>query len=36
MSSDTVTVNRETLLRILVQVENALKEVAELKRELNK
>ena len=36
MSGDTVTVNRETLLRILVQVENALKEVAALKKELKK
>lgn len=36
MSSDTVTVNRETLLRVLVQVEEALKEVAELKKELRK
>jgi len=36
MSSDTVTVNRETLLRILVQVENALEEIRQLKKEITK
>jgi len=34
--SDKVTVDRKQLLQILVQVEEALKEVAALKRELKK
>jgi len=34
--NDKVTVDRKQLLHILVQVENALKEIQELKREIRK
>jgi len=36
MSEDKVLVDRKTLLTILVQVENALKEIQELKKEIKK
>jgi hypothetical protein len=36
MSEDKVLVDRKTLLTILVQVENALKEVEQLKKEMVK
>jgi hypothetical protein len=36
MSEDKVSVDRKTLLTILVQVENALKEIQELKKEIKK
>jgi len=34
--SDTVTVNRETLLKVLVKVEDMMKEVELLKKEISK
>ena len=34
--SDTVTVNRQQLLKILVQVENSLAEIQQLKKEIQK
>jgi hypothetical protein len=34
--SDQVTVNRDTLVKILAQVENALREVEELKKQIKK
>lgn len=34
MSTDTVTIDRRQLLQILVQVENALEEIKQLKKEL--
>jgi hypothetical protein len=36
MSEDKVLVDRKTLLTILVQVENALKEIQELKKQIGK
>jgi hypothetical protein len=36
MMSDTVTVDRKKLLKILVHVENALQEIQQLKKELAK
>lgn len=36
MSEDKVSVDRKTLLTILVQVENALAEVKQLKKEVSK
>lgn len=36
MSNDKVTVNRSTLLRVLVKVEDMIKEVEELKKEIQK
>jgi hypothetical protein len=36
MSTDNVIVNRKELLAVLVQVESALKEVQELKKEIRK
>jgi len=36
MSEDKVLVDRKTLLTILVQVENALKEIQELKKQIAK
>jgi len=36
MSADKVTVNRSTLLRVLVKVEDMIKEVEELKKEIKK
>lgn len=32
--SDTVTVNRQQLLKILVQIENSLEEIQQLKKEI--
>jgi hypothetical protein len=34
--SDTVTVDRQQLLKILVQVENSLAEIQQLKKEIQK
>jgi len=36
VSGDKVTVDRQQLLKILVQVEGALEEIKELKKEVNK
>jgi len=36
MSTDKVTVNRSTLLRVLVKVEDMIKEVEKLKKEIKK
>jgi len=36
MPENTVTVDREALLKVLVQVENALEEIKELKKQIGK